>query len=294
MESIFVNGYHKRVESTGSVLCPRIGLPERIPPNYSYPKAGNSFQSIRDYLYSFIDSICNMVPAVQFEKASFLTLGKGGKNLLGQLINRAQYMHLYTILDVSSGNMEAEENIEEVFCRYGVDACTFTSTLSFSRCKEWLDKGHMPIFFDPKLGLDYDSEFRESEICQKNARMALDWITEIAKDCEFACIGCVVKPKGAEQCRQAAGDDIFFLIPWSVTDCRAEQAAGGLLNSRGQLMGAITGLDFTMSWWDEKKNKPYEGRALEAIKTAIEATNTVIAAAIAIQRKFGKLQQKER
>ncbi len=289
MENIFVNGYHKRVTETGSVLCPRIALPERIPFSYEYPKTRNHFQGARDYLYAFIDGISDIVPAVEFQKASYSAFGKKGEILLGQLISRAQSNHLCTILDVNSGNTETGESIEDIFDRYGVDACTFAYTPDFFSCKDWLETGHMPIFLGPKIEPGQGSEVLELELCQYNARMALGWNNELVKDCRFAGVGCFVRAKAAKRCREIAGGDIFFLICGEGPDYGVDEVVDGLLGSHEQIMGAVTGLEFTMSWWDKEINKPHEGKTLELVRSAIKTVNNNFATII--RRKLGKQQK---
>jgi len=285
MENVFVVSYRKRVESTKSVLCPRIVLSERVPFGYKYPKAGNYLQSVKDYLCDLINSISEMVPAVEFQKVSYSVLGEKGEALLRQLIDRAQRRHLCTILDINFlDNTGTRESVEKVFDTYGVDACTFACVPKFSCGKEWLERGHIPIF-GPKI------EPVGLESCQDNARMALSWITELEKEknCRSAGIGCLVKAKEAARCRQIAGDDIFFLICGDVLDCGADETVDGLLNSRGEPMGTLTGLDFTLSWWDEEKKKPREGKTLDLVKAAVQSANVKLNAAI--QRKSSKKQR---
>jgi len=291
MENIFINGYHKRVVATGSVLCPKIVLPEHVPFGYKYPKAGNYLQSVKDYLCDLIDSISEMVPAVEFQRASYSILGKKGEALLRQLIDRAQRRHLCTILDVNFlSNTGTRESVEKVFDTYGVDACTFAYTPDFSCCKEWLERGHMPIFTGPKTNLDQESD--GLEVCQYVADMARRWNAEVVEIHEFAGIGCLVKAKEAARCRRVAGDEVFFLIslPDGSRDFKADEFIDGLMDSCQHPMGAVNNLDITLSWWDEKKKKPREGKTLDLVKTAVHSANVNLNAAI--ERKFGK-QQKE-
>ena len=289
MENIFVTGYRNRVKTTGSILCPRISLPERIPPGYRYPKGGNYWQSAKDYLYAVIDVISGLVPAVEFQKGSYSVRGKEGESLLERVIERAQNKHhLCVILDIVSGDVDREEDVEAAFSRYGVDACTFIATPNFPNWKELLKKGHMPIFAGPRIALSQDSKAKSLELCQYKAKMASIWTTKARKIHKSAAIGCLVKAEEAILCREVAGYEVFFLVslPDDSRDFKADELIGGLMNSRRQPMGAINNLDIASSWWDEEEKKPREGKTLDLVKAAVQSANVKLNAAL--ERKFGK------
>lgn len=299
MES-FVTRYLERVTTTKSVLC--VGLdptPEHVPPNL---RTGNPIADIKYYLQFVIDTAASLVPVVKPQFAYYAALGTDGLDMLEYLVEYAHSKGLLVILDAKRADIgeTMEQYAEEVFGRYGVDACTFVPYLgpTFNPSwMKWLKQGRLPIAMirtsNPEAAVIQDLELKSGlKVYEYLAQLVALWNTEVAEATGgMGRVGGVVGatwPEQAVRCRELAGDDVFFLIPgYGAQGGGADGAVGGLPNNRGELMGTVNssrGITL-LSWWDREKKQPREGNALDLVQAAIEAANSDLNTAI--QRKLG-------
>lgn len=297
----FVERYLRRVAVTNSVLC--VGLdptPEHVPPEL---RDGNTIEDISNYLCKVIDIAAPLVPVVKPQIAYYSALGTDGEEMLRRLVAYAQDRGLLAILDAKRTDIgkTMEQYGKEVFDRYNADACTFVPYLgpTFNPSwMKWLKQGRMVISMirtsNPEAEVLQDClidgrfhvyEFLASLVSEWNAK-----VVEATKG--TGGVGGVVGatwPEQAVQCRESAGDEVFFLIPgYGAQGGGADGAVAGLPNSRGELMGVVnSSWGITLqSWWNKEKKQPREGDALELVKNAIEAANADLNSAL--KRKLGK------
>jgi len=298
----FIKRYLQRVAVTQSVLC--VGLdptPDHVPPDL---RRGNAIEDIKRYIHEVIDIAAFLVPVIKPQFAYYAALGPDGEEMLRLLVKYAQNMGLLVILDAKRSDIgqTMEQYGNEVFGKYGADACTFVpyfgDTFNPSWIK-WLKQGRMVISMirtsNPEAAMIQDLELKESglKIYEHLAQLVAAWDVKVAEATDGAgSVGGVVGatwPEQAPRCRQLAGDDVFFLIPgYGAQGGGADGAVGGLPNSRGELMGAVNSsraITLT-SWWDKDKRQPREGKALKLVKAAIEAANADLNAAL---QRAGKL-----
>lgn len=297
----FISRYLQRVAATKSVLC--VGLdptPEHVPPDL---RTGNIIRDIENYLREVINIAASRAPVAKPQVAYYSALGPDGEEMLQGLMEYAHSMGLLVILDAKRADIgeTMEQYGNEVFGKYNADACTFVpylgSTFSPSWMK-WLKQGRMVISMirtsNPEAETIQDLELKGSglKVYEHLAQLVAGWNAKVAEATDGAgSVGGVVGatwPEQAVRCRELAGDDVFSLIPgYGAQGGGADGAVGGLPNSRGELVGTVNNSRGTTlySWWDREKKQPREGNALELVKTAIEASNADLNAAL--ERKLG-------
>lgn len=293
MES-FVSRYIQRVEKTKSVLC--VGLDptkEHVP----FVRERSVLSDMRNYLYNVIAVAAPLVPVVKFQIAYYASLGVQGEQMLKGLVHHAREKDLLVILDAKRADIGStmEQYGVEVFDRYGADACTtvpyFGPTFNPSWLK-WLKNGKMVIPMirtsNPEAGIIQDLELKSGrKFYQQIAEYVAEWHRQVREATGGAgSVGGVVGatwPQQALDCRQQAGDDVFFLVPgYGTQGGAADGAVASLPNSRGELMGTVNssrGITLN-SWWDDKTKRPREGDPLGLVKKAIETANTDLNAAL--------------
>jgi len=299
----FVSRCLQRVAVTKSVLC--VGLdptPEHVPPDL---RDGNTIEDISNYLYKVIDIAAPLVPVVKPQIAYYSALGPDGEELLERLVDYAHGKDLLVILDAKRTDIgeTMEQYGNEVFGRYNADACTFVPYLgpTFNPSwMKWLKQGRMVISMirtsNPEAEVLQDRWVEVKGgiyVYEFLALLVSEWNAKVVEATEgTGGVGGVVGatwPEQAVQCREFAGDDVFFLIPgYGAQGGGADGAVAGLPNSRGELMGVVdSSRAITLqSWWDKDKKQPREGDALELVKKAIEAANADLNAAL--ERRLGK------
>ncbi len=258
---------------------------------------------MESYLKKVIDIAATKVPVVKPQYAYYAALGPEYIAMMIRLIEYAKSKGVLVILDAKRADIgkTMEMYAQEVFGQYGVDACTFVpylgpTFLPDDKTKSWLpwmEKGHMLISMirtsnheaawlqDQKLesGL-YVYEFLAEGVKQWNAEVA-----ELTNG--IGQVGGVVGatwPEQAVSCREHAGDDVFFLIPGygSGQGGKADEAVGGLANSRGEVMGTTnSSRGITLdSWYDRKNGVARKGDPMELVVAAIDASNQELNAAL--------------
>lgn len=299
-DSSFVSRYLVRVALIKSVLC--VGLDptwEHVP--WSMRRhGGDILVAIEDYMRKVIDLAAPRVPVVKPQYAYYGAFGPEGIRVLIELIRYAHERDLLVILDAKRGDIgeTMEQYAEEVFGKYGADACTFIPYLGPTfdpSWMSWLKKGKMAISMirtsNPEAALLQDAKLENGLLVyEQMASWVKGWQTKVCEETEGAGgVGGVVGatwPEQAPRCRELAGDDVFFLIPgYGAQGGGAEGAVAGLFNTRRELMGTVNSSRAVTlySWWDRKKKEPKEGDPLELVQAEIERSTKELAEAIEIR-----------
>jgi orotidine-5'-phosphate decarboxylase len=295
MASNFVDRYNHMVLAKKSILC--VGLD----PTYQHVplkmRSGNFIADIEHYLFNLIDIAGPMVPVVKPQIAYYSALGKGGEELLERVIEHAHSRGLLVILDAKRSDIGTtmEKYGEEVFERYKADACTFVPYLgpTFDPAwMRWLKRGRMVISMIRTSNLEasvlQDRRLKDRKpLYEEVAELVRSWNSEIAKKTDGkGSVGGVVGatwPEELKNCREIAGDDVFFLIPgYGAQGGGATTAAKGVLDSRGDVMGTVnSSRGITLySWWDKKKQQPRDGEPLDLIQEVIRRANADLVSAV--------------
>jgi orotidine 5'-phosphate decarboxylase subfamily 2 len=261
-------------------------------------RSGNAIADIERYLFEVIDIAGPMAPVVKPQIAYYSALGKGGEDLLERLILHAHSRGLLVILDAKRSDIgeTMKKYGEEAFGRYKADACTFVPYLGPTfdpSWMKWLEKGRMAISMIRTSNLEakifQDKELEDGKLAYEYmAQLVAEWNHKVNKETKGkGSVGGVVGATWSEEilkCRQIAGNEVFFLIPgYGAQGGGADTAVGGVLNSRGELMGTVnSSRGITLySWWDKRKKEPREGEPLELVQGAImRAKSELISAAI--------------
>jgi orotidine-5'-phosphate decarboxylase len=149
----FVGRYLNRVAQTGSVFC--VGLEstwKHLPPNWI-----QTIYNMEQYLCHVIDIASTRVSVVKPQYAYYASpqFDDKGIPMMIRLIEYAHQKGLVVILDGKRADIDEtmEQYGDEVFGRYGVDACTFVPYLgstfmpskSSPSWQPWLEKGRAAI-----------------------------------------------------------------------------------------------------------------------------------------------------
>ena len=289
----FVSRYLKRVSETDSILCVGVDpTPDHVPPSL---RTADILQGLRRYLWSVVDIAATRVPVIKPQIAYYAALGSDGLELLQELIVYAKSLGLLVILDAKRTDIGStmEQYGEEVFGKYGADACTSMPYLgpTFNPSwMKWLGQGCMVIPMirtsNPEAATIQDLELKHGKLLYEHvAQLVAGWNVVIAEITNgVGSVGGVVGatwPEQAVRCRKFA-DGVFFLVPgYGEQDGGAKGAVGGLLNSTGEPMGTVNSArGITLSWLDKELGQPREGQPYDHVERAIKAANIDLNAAL--------------
>jgi len=288
----FVTRYLKAVLVKKSVLC--VGLDptfQHVPKTFGH----KGLPALERYLEAVIDLAAEKVAVVKPQYAYYGAFGPSGIQMMIRIIAYAKSKGLLVILDAKRGDIgeTMAQYADEVFGRYGVDACTFIPYLgpTFMANKgtlSWMNdlaSGCMVISMirtsNPEAAWLQDQKLDSGLLVYEFlAEGVKAWNEQVmAATNNLGRVGGVVGatwPEQATSCRQHAGDEVFLLIPgYGAQGGGAAGAVEGLVNTRKELMGTVnSSRGITLdSWFDRKSGKPREGDPLTLVAAAIDDAN---------------------
>jgi orotidine-5'-phosphate decarboxylase len=259
------------------------------------------------YLRAVVDLAAEKAAVVKPQYAYYAAYGPRGIQMMIRLIAYAKSKGLPVILDAKRGDIgeTMARYADEVFGRYGVDACTFIPYLgpTFKATKgsrSWMDdlnNGCMVISMirtsNPEAEWLQDQRLESGLLVYESlAEGVKAWNAEVMAATEnrgrVAGVVGATWPEQAISCREHAGDDVFFLIPgYGAQGGGADGAVAGLPNSRNELMGTVnSSRGITLAWWNKSTAKPKDGDPMIHVVRAIDDANADLNAALA--RKIGQ------